>query len=188
MISQIEILDAIHSTLQSPVMDGLSFFFEYALKTELIWIIVALYCMRRPDRRKYGIILLLAMIVEMCITYPMKYAFMDPRPYQVYDVPALITSHVSASFPSSHAASTFCAATVTTLFYRKRGLALLGLAAFVSLTRMYMYAHWPQDILAGMTIGIVSAFYIFWLCLRWDRMTVFVDAGESPEDLEDEYQ
>lgn len=184
MISQIEILDAIHYTLQSPVMDGLSFAFEYVFKTELIWIILALWCMRNPGRRKYGTILLLALIIEMCITYPLKYAFMDPRPYEVYDVPALITNHVSPSFPSSHAASTFCAATVTALFYRKRGLWLIGLAILVSVTRMYMYAHWPQDVLVGMLIGVGSAFYIFFLCLRWGPETVFGDAGRDPEDDE----
>ena len=114
----------------------------------------------------------------MCVTYPLKYGIDRPRPFEEYAVDALKTSFATGSFPSGHTAAAFCAATVITMFDRQKGLPFILLALFIAFTRMYMYAHYPTDVLAGAAIGIVCAFVAAFICLRSNSRTVYVLKGK----------
>ncbi len=59
------------------------------------------------------------------------------------------------SFPSSHAANMFAAATVIACFYRRAGLVMCLLAAAVACSRIYCGAHWPSDIPPSVAIGVL---------------------------------
>ena len=57
------------------------------------------------------------------------------------------------SFPSGHAINNFCAATLLTLFYRRRGWLYFIPAALISYSRVYVGAHWPGDVLVSAFMG-----------------------------------
>ncbi len=59
------------------------------------------------------------------------------------------------SFPSSHAANMFAAATVIACFYRRAGMAMYLLAAAVACSRVYCGAHWPSDIPPSAALGLL---------------------------------
>ena len=59
------------------------------------------------------------------------------------------------SFPSGHTASGVAAAYALWLQNRKLGAPALVLAAFIAFTRLYLYVHFPTDILGGAVLGIV---------------------------------
>lgn len=59
------------------------------------------------------------------------------------------------SFPSSHTANMFAAATVIACFYRRAGLAMYLLAAAVALSRVYCGAHWPSDLPPSAGLGVL---------------------------------
>jgi membrane-associated phospholipid phosphatase len=59
----------------------------------------------------------------------------------------------SASFPSGHAATAFAAAVAVAMLYPRFRTPLLGLAATVALSRVYLGVHFATDVLAGSLLG-----------------------------------
>ncbi len=60
------------------------------------------------------------------------------------------------SYPSGHAAMSFCVALVVTLVFRRAriaGPAFAG-AALISLSRVYLGHHYPSDVLGGAVVGL----------------------------------
>ena len=72
---------------------------------------------------------------------------------------AAVPPGAGRSFPSNHTTNNFCAATVLTLFYRRRGALYFPVAALVGYSRVYVGAHWPSDVLisAFLAVGWVLA-------------------------------
>jgi undecaprenyl-diphosphatase len=69
----------------------------------------------------------------------------------------LAASSDVGSLPSLHASNFFALAVVARAARRALGAAALGLAAAVSLSRVYVGAHWPTDVLAGAAWGALCA-------------------------------
>ena len=78
-----------------------------------------------------------------------------PRPCWVESVPLLIASPTDYSFPSGHTLSSAIAATILTKTDRRFGYAAIPLAALIAFSRLYLYVHWPSDVLAGALLGIL---------------------------------
>jgi membrane-associated phospholipid phosphatase len=74
-----------------------------------------------------------------------------PRPAPA-DGPALVTPPTQLSFPSSHATTSFAAASAFgPLIGRRR--ALTALATAMSASRIYLGVHYPSDVVAGALLG-----------------------------------
>lgn len=58
------------------------------------------------------------------------------------------------SFPSSHAATAFAAATVLSTIYPRGKIGLFSLAALVAFSRVYLGVHYSLDIIGGGLIGL----------------------------------
>ena len=76
-----------------------------------------------------------------------------------------------ASFPSGHAIAAFAAVTILCGIYgRKFGFLYLA-AVVVAVSRVYVGAHFPSDVIAGAVIGTAVA----WGTLRLRNSAVFLD-------------
>lgn len=59
------------------------------------------------------------------------------------------------SFPSGHTSSAFAAAAALFCQNKRLGIPALVLAAFIGFTRLYLYVHFPTDVLAGILLGLM---------------------------------
>lgn len=82
----------------------------------------------------------------------------EARPYAVHpDVLVLIARTTDPSFPSDHACVTGAAAAGLFLVDRRLGWTATVLAVLMAVTRVYVGAHWPLDVVAGLALGAVVA-------------------------------
>ena len=81
------------------------------------------------------------------------------RPYDANpDVTLLIDRLSDYSFPSGHTLASFEAAAVLLLQYRAKAIPALVLALLIAFSRLYLYVHYPTDVLAGALLGVAFAF------------------------------
>lgn len=181
-MEEIDILNGIHDLCQCTALDYVSLACEYIFKIEIVWFLLAVLLMRKPTTRTIAKTLIISLVVEICVCYFLKILVDRPRPFQVYEIDVLISSFSSGSFPSGHTMAAFCAATVMYVFNKERGLMLYALALFIGFTRMYLYAHFPTDVLAGAILGIICAMAVFFTLHRSQWKTVYVEVPESEDD------
>ena len=56
--------------------------------------------------------------------------------------------------------SSFGAAGVIVSIYPLWGTAALALAAVIGFSRLYLYVHYPSDVVAGLVLGLLAAGFI----------------------------
>ena len=86
----------------------------------------------------------------------LKHVVSRMRPCQIDQAFALLVERpASSSFPSTHSAFAFGAATAIFMNYKKAGVAVLIAAALIAFSRLYLFLHFPTDVLCGIALGIV---------------------------------
>ena len=82
------------------------------------------------------------------------------RPYDVNTGVQLLVSRLhDYSFPSGHTAAAF--ASVTALYLageKKLWKPVLVLACLIGISRLYLYVHYPTDVLGGALAGAISGY------------------------------
>ena len=121
-----------------------------------LWLIVAALLLIFKGTRKAGVSVLIAYLAVFLIgQLALKNLFSRPRPCQIDEAFALLVARPSsASFPSTHSAWAFGTATAIFMQHRKMGVAAYVVAALIGFSRLYMFLHFPTDVLFGMVLGI----------------------------------
>jgi len=87
---------------------------------------------------------------------PVKSYFLRQRPWAVLEEDIVIGKRTTdSSFPSGHTAGSFAAALAMSHCYPRHRPLLLGLAAGVGFSRVYLGHHYPSDVIGGVVIGTV---------------------------------
>ncbi|MBI4536462.1 MAG: phosphatase PAP2 family protein [candidate division NC10 bacterium] len=71
--------------------------------------------------------------------------------------PCVFDGYAYSSFPSGHATTAFAAAAFLALWRPRLAIPAFLLAALVALSRVYLGAHFPSDVLAGALLGTSAA-------------------------------
>lgn len=153
---EISMLDGIQRWFQSSGMDWFMSRISALGNGGAIWIVLALVLLALPRYRKAGAAMALALIFCGLIgNIILKPLIARARPFSyVPDYALLIHAPSDFSFPFGHTLSSIAAATALFLHYRKAGIAALALASVISLSRLYLYVHFPSDVIAGCLLGI----------------------------------
>lgn len=118
--------------------------------------------------RRQGVILLAGLAAGVLVgNVCLKNLIARPRPCWLDDsVTLLIATPTDYSFPSGHTLSSVIGATVLTKTTRKFGWAAIPLAAVIAFSRLYLFVHYPSDILAGAALGVAIGEAVYALGLR----------------------
>ncbi len=158
---EFQLLDWIQ-TLRNPILDN---FFSYVTHLGgmggIFWIVWAAVLLCIPKTRKAGIILSCALLADLILCNGLlKPLVARIRPYDVKDTIELIAARQKDfSFPSGHTAVCFTGTTALYLAKQiKMGHVALGIAIVVAISRMYLYMHYPTDVLGGIIVGVIAGF------------------------------
>ena len=87
-----------------------------------------------------------------------------PRPCWLDpSVQLLIAVPKDYSFPSGHTLASVISATILTAMKVKFGAAAIWLAALIGFSRLYLYVHFPSDVLTAAVLGLGIGL----LVVRW---------------------
>jgi membrane-associated phospholipid phosphatase len=108
----------------------------------------------------------LATLLAVGLNQPLVAAFAEPRPYATHPGLLVLATHSSdGSFPSDHAVMAGAAAAGLWLASRALGLIAAVAAVAMAFSRVYIAAHYPWDVVAGLVFGVLVAL-LGWLLLR----------------------
>ena len=137
-----------------------------------LWLIIAALLLIFKKTRKAGISVLIAYLaVYLLGQIVLKQLISRPRPCQIDQTFAMLVARPSSSsFPSTHSAWAFGAATAIFMQHRKLGAAAYAVAALIAFSRMYMFLHFPTDVLFGTALGIALGVLAHWITKAlWKR-------------------
>ena len=121
-----------------------------------LWVVVGAALLIPKKTRKTGVAVLISYVgVFLFGQLILKHLFSRPRPCQIDQAFALLVDRPSSSsFPSTHSAWAFAAATAIFMKFRKPGIAVFIISTLIAFSRMYLFLHFPTDVLCGVIMGI----------------------------------
>ena len=140
----------------------------------IIWVLAAVALLCTKKYRKYGLMLLAGLVVAMLAgNLALKNLFARPRPCWLDEsVPLLIDRPRDYSFPSGHTMAAAIGATILTAADRRFGWAAIPLAVLIAFSRMYLYVHFPSDILGGAVLGVAIGLLMLYAGRRFAKRNV----------------
>jgi undecaprenyl-diphosphatase len=168
MVSLIQKLDnyilcAIKKYVQNKYLDILMPIITTMGNLGFIWIMVAVVLLLDKPYRLIGDIVILTLIISTIVGEGVvKHIVRRVRPCnQQNNVSLLIARPISYSFPSGHTLSSFAVEEVLSMYFTQYKLIFITIAFLIALSRLYLYVHYPTDIIAGIIVGILCSKLIF---------------------------
>ena len=148
--------------LRTPALDQFVLFITSL--ANYVWYVLILGLLLHKPTRKLGIVLAIAMTLQYLINGGiLKHIFARVRPCNLDSTVELLVKRPKGfSFPSGHSAAAFSAvgvlygARIKTLFWP-----VLALAVLIALSRLYLYVHFPTDVLAGALCGFLIGYGVW---------------------------
>lgn len=156
------VMTFVQSGFHNPVTDTVFPAVTYLGESGIFWILLSLLIIamgRKNGWRTTGCLMLAAMLLGLLLgEIALKNIICRPRPFQeMPEISLLIPPPSGYSFPSGHSCASFAAATIIFLKDKRPGTAALALAALIAFSRVFLFVHYPTDVLAGSLLGVLCA-------------------------------
>ena len=161
MILQIDfaILDFVQKHFRSEVCDEIMKFVTALGNYGAFYIVTTLILLIYAKTRTAGTKLAIAQITGAIIcSVILKNVVGRIRPFNIRDFDLLINAPKDFSFPSGHTLHAFVCASVIYTANRKWGIAAYILAFVMGFSRIYLYVHYPSDVLTGAVLGVAIGY------------------------------
>jgi len=150
------VLHWIQDSMQSEVMDFLMPKITMLGDAGILWILIAVIMLFFKKYRKNGLLLGIGLLIGVIIgNLILKNIIARDRPCWIEaSFPLLLENPDDYSFPSGHTLASAIAATMLTITNRKFGIVVIPLAAVIAFSRLYLYVHFPSDVIFAAILGI----------------------------------
>ena len=154
--------------LHNPVLDKIMLFITSLGNDGLFWIGIAVLMVFFKKYRKCAFSIGVALILmEFIGNGIVKDLVMRDRPCWIDPtVELLLKAPSSYSFPSGHTFAGFASAVTIFLNHKKEGIAAIVIAALIAFSRMYLFVHFPTDVLASIVLGTAIAVGVYFVMKR----------------------
>ena len=170
---ELPILDWIAANLWCPVLDVLMPIITLLGDAGIFWIAVAVLFIFTKKYRKIGIGMMFALMMGLVIcNIWLKPTIARIRPYAFQlqyfakEIPLLAGGMHDFSFPSGHTIASFEAAVVILLGNKKLGIPAMILACLIAFSRLYLYVHYPTDVIVSVILGSILALIGWYLAQK----------------------
>lgn len=153
-------LEFIQRNMRSGALDMLMPYVSYLGSGGFIWIVAAFALLFKKRNRVAAVAVIIALILCALIgNLGLKPLFARLRPYELKpDMVLLIPRLADFSFPSGHTMSSFAAALVMFRRSRRLGACAFIVGAAIAFSRLYLYVHYPTDVIGGVIFGLAAGF------------------------------
>ncbi len=161
---EFDILYSINS-IHTDILDSIMIFITYLGEKGIFWMAIAAILLFNSKTRKCGIFMLISMAIGLILGNGIiKNLVERPRPYWIDEnIKLLIPGLTDYSFPSGHTLASFEAAIMIFLFNKKLGIIAIIIAILVGISRMYLFVHFPTDVLAGALLGTIISIAVYYI-------------------------
>ena len=152
---ELAILDWIQAHLRCGFLDAVLPLITRTADHGELWIILALVLLAIRSQRKYGAAVACGLVLDLVsCNLLLKPLVGRIRPFAVNAaVELLVKAPLDASFPSGHTAASFAAVFALKAAGSPLWKPALAVAVVIAFSRLYLYVHWPSDVLAGVLLG-----------------------------------
>ena len=156
------VLNWIQDYLRCGFLDVLMPFISALGNGGAIWLVTAAVLLCFKKYRRHGVLLLIGLAAGVLIgNIGLKNIIARPRPCWLdTTVQLLIQNPGDYSFPSGHTLSSTIAAAILTSANRRFGYIAIPLAALIAFSRLYLFVHFPSDVLGAVCIGLLVVFVV----------------------------
>ncbi len=160
---ELGILNSIQEIFGSKFLDFLMPIITLFSEGGIFWIVIAIILLCFKKTRRIGLNISFSLLIGLILgNLFLKNAVERIRPYDLNpEFPLLIKKLSDFSFPSGHTLAAFEGAASVFLYNKKWGAPALVLAALIAFSRLYLYVHYPSDVLTSIVLGTGFALISF---------------------------
>lgn len=167
---ELGILDWIQANLRCGALDILMPALSWTCNHGEIWIVLAAVLLAVKRYRRQGLAVGCALVTDLVLcNLILKPLVGRVRPFVIHPVELLVPPPTDASFPSGHTAASFAAVFALKASGSPLWKPALAVAVAMAFSRLYLYVHWPSDVLFGALVGAAAGFIGAWMARRMRR-------------------